>query len=64
MAAVILRRKTIWAGRDSTEFAGNGQNARVNISGTGVEVFPDNSLAKEHWRLFGPKTSAPHFVFF
>ena len=27
-----------------------------------LEVFPDDSLSGEHWRLFKPYTEAPHFV--
>jgi hypothetical protein len=27
-----------------------------------LEVFPDDSLDSEHWRLLRPATDAPHFV--
>ncbi|MCI0530285.1 MAG: hypothetical protein L0Y56_22805 [Nitrospira sp.] len=27
-----------------------------------LEIFPNDSLDKEHWRLFAPATEAPHFV--
>jgi hypothetical protein len=31
--------------------------------GVVLEVFPDDSLANEHWRLLNPTTDNPHFVF-
>jgi hypothetical protein len=37
---------------------------RINFDGgLMLEVFPDDSGTKEHWRLFRPRTDAPHFVF-
>jgi hypothetical protein len=27
-----------------------------------LEVFPDDSLSNEHWRIFGPYIEGPHFV--
>jgi hypothetical protein len=31
-------------------------------SGYAVEVFPDDSLMEEHWRIFKPYVEGPHFV--
>ena len=37
---------------------------RINFDGgLMLEVFPDDSVANEHWRLLSPTTEKPHFVF-
>lgn len=32
------------------------------IGGYALEIFPDDSLDREHWRLFKPSTEEEHFV--
>jgi len=43
--------------------AGLAGSFRITLGDdTALEVFPDDSLAREHWRLLSPTTEAPHFV--
>jgi len=42
-----------------------GRGGGVNIlldAGLSLELFPDDSLSDEHWRLLRPATEEPHFV--
>ena len=39
-----------------------GSIALALSDGYTLEVFPHNSLEREHWRLFQPATDEPHFV--
>lgn len=35
----------------------------VMNDGLSLELFPNDSLTNEHWRLFKPRSNEPHFVF-
>jgi len=43
--------------------AGRAGAFRINLDDDmSLEIFPDDSLGDEHWRLFRPDGDAPHFV--
>ncbi len=44
-------------------WADNVGSIRLHLTGGyALEVFPDDSLKDEHWRLFQPYTEELHFV--
>ena len=43
---------------------GDAGSLQISLAeGLSLDVFPDDSLNQEHWRLFKPDTNQPHFVF-
>ena len=39
-----------------------GRFEAILSEGFSLQVFPDDSLSLEHWRLFTPRSQRPHFV--
>lgn len=46
----------------SVEVGAAGRLHAVLDEGFALDVMPDDSLSHEHWRLFVPRSTEPHFV--